>query len=138
MYNCKSNVAEKLAQDLHADSKTRNIPLQTNPIESFNFDAFSHFKNDYPVIIIVDGRCQELEKFIATCSKDDGKIRAYSRTFLNNISFAAYSVDVEESTALSSDLVRIGAKTMYNQMVSDNFLTWKENLFANLTSKKYK
>lgn len=124
--------------DLHNDSKTRNVPLQTNPIESFNFDAFSHFKNDYPVAVIIDGRCQELENFIASCAADDAKVRAYSRTFLNNISFAAYSVDACESVALNDELNRIGAKTMYSQKPTDNFLTWKEHLFANLESKKYK
>lgn len=138
MYNSTSGVAEKLATDLHNDSKVRNIPLQTNPIESFNFDAFNHFKNDYPVAIIVDGRCQELEKFIASCQKDESKVRAYSRPFWSNLSFAVYSVDLEESKALSEELSRIGANIMYAQKPVDNFLTWKENLFANLSSKKYK
>lgn len=124
--------------DLHNDSNTRNIPLQTNPLESFNFDAFGHFKNDYPVVIIVDGRCHELERFIASCQKDDSKVRAYTRTFLSNISFAVYAVDFDESKALNDELTRIGAKTMYSQKATDNFLTWKEHLFANLSSKKYK
>jgi hypothetical protein len=138
LYNSKSKVAEKLAFDLHNDSKARNVPMQTNPLESFNFEAFNQFKNDYPVVIIVDGRCQELEKFIASCSNDDGKVHAYSRTFLNNISFAAYAVDAQESSALNEQLNRIGAKTMYSQKATDNFFTWKEHLFANLETKKYK
>ena len=138
VYNEASKVAEKLANQLKSDFQNRKVPLQTSSVEAFNFDSLDHFKRDYPIIFIIDGRCVELEKFLKTFNKDDGKQRAYRRSYLNNITYAAFSVDYQDNAQLDSQLSRLGGKCLYQRGKEDNFLTWKDALFSHLNLKKCK